>query len=147
MTTEEKDDKLKNKVVLKSVFLLGNVIIILFLLYLFYQFGPSILIIVLILLFALLTIIGPFLRKKKKRYYSRMFPDKIKAREAQRRQRDFFRRRTEPIPKPPKDLTRINLNVKYKKPLKKLFFKCSDCGMLLVSFVKKCPRCGKLIEQ
>ncbi len=36
----------------------------------------------------------------------------------------------------------VNLNFKYKKPVIR---NCSNCGMILASFVKKCPICGEVV--
>ena len=66
----------------------------------------------------------------------------------QRSQKEFIRTRIEPKISQQKDIKTVNLEFKSPgqlKPLKPLIKKCSKCGMLLGSFVKKCPICGKYV--
>ena len=147
-TLKEKKEKeiSPKRLILISILLIINILILLFLFALYFEYGATPIIIFLILLFALLTFISPFLRTKKKSLYSRMFPDKKKAREMQRSQKEFIRTRTEPKISQQKEIKTVDLEFNSReqlKPLKQLIKKCSKCGMILGSFVKKCPACGK----
>ncbi|MFW9943357.1 MAG: hypothetical protein ACFFFT_20145 [Candidatus Thorarchaeota archaeon] len=143
--TNEKTSK--RSATLKSILLLINAIIILILVALFYQYGPNPIIIFFIFLLAIFTLVGPFLRRKKKSLYSSIFPDKKEARERQRSQKEFIRKRTEIITSKEEEITPndIDLDIKFGKSLKSVIHKCSNCGMTLTSFMKKCPNCGKSV--
>ena len=62
----EKKEYSHRRLILTSIFLLINLLILLFLFALYFEYGATPLIIFLILLFAFLTFFSPFLRKKKK---------------------------------------------------------------------------------
>ena len=150
MTTIEENNRKEltyKKLILTSIFLFINILILLFLFALYFEFGATPIIIFLIFLFAFLMFFSPFLRRKRKSLYSRMFPDKKNAKEMQRRQKEFIRTRVEPKLPQQKEIKAIDLNIKSRGPLKPLIKKCSNCGMILASFVKKCSNCGELIEQ
>ncbi|MFW9897967.1 MAG: hypothetical protein ACFFDO_01735 [Candidatus Thorarchaeota archaeon] len=132
----------KRSATLKSILLLVNTIIILVLVVLFLQYGPNPIIIFFIFLLTIFTLVGPFLRRKKKSFYSRIFPDKKKARERQLAQKEFIKKRTEIITAQKEEITPIDLDVKFGKSMKSVIRKCSNCGMTLISFAKKCPNCG-----
>ena len=104
--------------------------------------GANPIVVLTVLMFVFLIVIGPFLKRRKKSLYSRMFPDKKKrvALNAQRR-RDKFKIE---IPKQtqPKVFKHISLDFKYTTPL---IGKCENCRNILPNFVKKCPFCGKQV--
>ena len=149
-TIEVKEEKKisSRRLILTSILLIFNILILLFLFFLYFEYGATPLIIFLIFLFAFLIFVGPFLRRKRKSLYSRMFPDKKKAKVMQRSQKEFIRTRTEPKISQNNQIKTVDLDFKSNgslKPLKPLIKKCSKCGMILGSFVKKCPACGKLL--
>ncbi|MFX0186975.1 MAG: hypothetical protein ACFE8A_04470 [Candidatus Hodarchaeota archaeon] len=121
----------QKKIILKTIFLFISVIIILFLFVLLNELGATSLIIVLIFLFVFVVFLGPFFIKKNKGkfklqpHYSRIFPSKINTEVRQKENRV------------------IDLDTKYREPSKPLILKCNKCRMILPSFVKKCPQCGK----
>jgi len=148
MTELKQNDKKEfshRRLILTSILLLINLLILLFLFALYFEYGATPIIIILILLFAFLTFFSPFLRGKKKSLYSRMFPDKKEAKNLQRRQKEFIRTRTEPKIPQQKEIKAVDLKIKSIGRIKPLIKKCSNCGMTLASFVKKCPACGKSV--
>ena len=133
------------KLILTSIFLFVNILILLFLFSLYFKFGATPIIIFLIFLFAFLIFFPPFLRRKRKSLYSRIFPDKRNAKEIQRRQKEFIRTRVEPKLPQQKEIKSVDLKIKPIGRIKQLIKKCPNCGMILGSFVKKCPACGKSV--
>ena len=145
MTEIHENNKSKSsskRLILTTISVFINILILLFLFTLYFEFGPTPIIILLIFLFAFLTFSGPLFKGgKKKRHYSRIFPDKKKAKEMQRRQKEFIRTRIEPKIPIQKEIKAVDLKIKSIGPTKQLIKKCSNCGMTLASFVKKCPKC------
>ena len=134
-----KNEITKKQVIYELILLLIVILILISLYYLFITFGALPIIIILIILFPFLLAIDPFLRERKKSLYSKIFPKKKKAlnediiyRKKLRDSEVLSKRRVPPI----------NLNFKYRKPSIR---KCSNCGMILANFVKKCPICGERI--
>ena len=73
-----------------------------------------------------------------------MFPNKHRRfRIEEKKQRRIVGDKTEPISYQSEDFKSINLDFKYRKPIIR---KCENCGMILASFVKRCPLCGKQID-
>ena len=148
MTAIEENNKNESspkRLILTSIFLFVNILILLFLFFLFIEYGATLIIIILIMIVAFLTFFAPFLRGKKKSHYSRIFPDKKQAKDMQRRQKEFIRTRVEPKIPQQKEIKAVDISIKSKGPSKPLIKKCSNCGMILASFVKKCPACGKSV--
>jgi len=149
MQNKEQNSELKKKYkrlsLIKTIFLFTNVVILFVLFYFFYKFGANPLIIVLILGFAFLIIVGPVVGGWRKSYYSKLFPDKQEAKKRQRRQKEFIKTRIEPTIPEIKEIQEIDLNITYKGK-KNLIIRCSNCGMVLANFVKKCPKCRNPIE-
>ncbi len=83
--------------------------------------------------------IGPLFNGVKKSLYSRMFHDKNKKKtKGYGYQKEIIRNESQI-----KSFRNINLNTKFRKPL---IIKCSECGMTVVGFIKKCPNCGESIS-
>ena len=147
MTAIEENNKNESspkRLILTSIFLFVNILILLFLFSLYFEFGATPIIIFLIFLFGFLTFF-PLFFKKEKSLYSRIFPDKKKAKVMQRRQKEFIRTRVEPKIPQQKEIKAVDLSIKSKGPSKPLIKKCGNCGMIIASFVKKCPACGKSV--
>jgi len=140
----EENSQNKKLLILKLVFIIIGFLIILVLFYLLSEYGANPLIIILILTFTFFTFIGPLYKRKRKSLYSRMLPKKgdKRSRLDEIRERKGFKKKREIIPNKSKNLKPISLDFEYRKPLVR---KCENCGMILASFVKKCPLCGKLI--
>ena len=141
---KEKTEIIK-KLTLRYIFLIPYLLILLYILYLFIEFGSNPFVVAILLLFVFLGTIGPFFRKKNRRsLYSRMFPDR-KRRQSERRKR---KKRIpiiekKPIQIQPKIFKKINLEFEYRKPL---ISNCENCRNILPNFVKnKCPFCGEPI--
>jgi len=144
MEPENKKNKnSRKKVILK---LIGIVLYLVFFLYLYYLLitsGFNPLIISIVLIFIILTTVGPFLRPKKRKLYSRMFPDRKSGaklneqikKEQTTNEKDLPQYELK-IPKP------VNLEFEYRKPI---INKCKNCGNIVPNFVKKCPFCNKNI--
>ncbi len=146
MKTKDDTQEFKKKFVLRLAFIIISLFILISLFYLLSEFGLNPFIIILILAFTFLIFTGPFLKRKKKKksLYSRMFPNKhSRFRLEESKQRKDFRVKTETISPQSEKFKSINLDFKYRKPILR---KCENCGMILASFVKKCPLCGKQID-
>ncbi|UCD02015.1 MAG: hypothetical protein JSV23_03050 [Promethearchaeota archaeon] len=137
---EPKKKKNSNRIVV--IKLIGIIIYSAINIYLFYflitlGFNPAI--ISILLLFIILVTIGFFLRSRKRKLYSRMFPQKkyVQIRKEQiKNQKD--QNQEIKIPKA------VNLELEYRKPL---IDKCKYCGNIVPNFVKKCPFCNENINQ
>jgi len=146
MKTKDDTQEFKKKFILRLAFIIISLFILISFYYLLSEFGLNPFIIILILVFTLLIFTGPFFKRKKKKksLYSRMFPNKhSRFRIEEMKQRKDFRVKTEKLSRQPENLKSINLDFKYRKPILR---KCENCGMILASFVKKCPLCGKQID-
>ncbi|MFX1419004.1 MAG: hypothetical protein ACFE9N_08810 [Promethearchaeota archaeon] len=109
--------------------------------YLFYfliTLGFNPVIISILLLFIILATIGLFLRTRKRKLYSRMFPKK-KYTEIEKVELRSKKDQNQEI-KVPKA---VNLELEYRKPL---IDKCKYCGNIVPNFVKKCPFCNENIN-
>jgi len=131
----------KKQLVFEFILLIIVILILISLYYLFISFGALPIIIILIILFPFLLAIDPFLRERKKSLYSKIFPKKKKSLkediEYRKKLRDTELSSKSRVPP-------VNLNFKYKKPAIR---KCNNCGMILASFVEKCPICGERINE
>ncbi|MFX0030528.1 MAG: hypothetical protein ACFE8B_15055 [Candidatus Hermodarchaeota archaeon] len=129
----------KRTVLLKSFSLILLLIAISTLYYVLIEFKTNLIVVILIIVFILLTFSGLIFRsRKQKRIYNQLFPGKKRSEPIKRREE--FRINKEPDLK---KLSDINLNFKYREPLIK---KCENCGMVIASYVKKCPICGTPIK-
>jgi hypothetical protein len=141
---EIKEEVLNRKVIIVRLILL--VIYLLMLVYFFYlltNFGANPFIIFILLLFTFLITIGPFFRRGKRSLYSRMFPDrKTKTSSGIDQKKEDFRSKRKDDQVETKIFKKINLEVKYHKPI---VLKCEACGNTIPNFVKKCPFCNKQI--
>jgi len=131
----------KKQVIVELILLIIVVLILISLYYLFISYGALPIIIILIVLFPFLLAVDPFLRERKKSLYSKIFPKKRKALKEDIMHRKKLR---ESALSSKKIVPPVNLNFKYRKPAIR---KCSNCGMILASFVKKCPICGEAITE
>ena len=89
--------------------------------------------------FLFLIVIGPLFSRLKRSMYSEMYPNRKG--NLKKDSRTIFSEKSESNTVKSKNMN-INLNVQYKKPIIR---KCSNCGMIVASFVRKCPQCGKNI--
>ncbi len=82
MTSEvDSNKKVKSLTIgiIKLIFLIISIIVLFFLYYVLIIFKLNPLIVVLIIVFVFLLFLGPFFKdRRKKKFYSRMFPDKNK---------------------------------------------------------------------
>lgn len=137
---EPKKKKNSNRIVVIKI--IGIIIYLAINIYLFYfliKLGFNPVIISILLLFIILVTIGFFLRSRKRKLYSRMFPQKkyVQIRKEQiKNQKD--QNQEIKIPKA------VNLELEYRKPL---IDKCKYCGNIVPNFVKKCPFCNENINQ
>ncbi len=130
----------KKSLIKKSVSLIFLLVGIFILYYILIEFKTNITIVILIIVFILLAFSGLIFRnRKQKKMYDEMFPDKKRKAQPIKRREEFK------IEKEPdlKKLSDISLNFKYKRPLIK---KCENCGMVIASYVKKCPICGESVK-
>lgn len=137
---ENLNKKSKKSVYLRLIVLIVEIIVIIILYAFLAEFGANPLIIVLILIFIFLTFAGPLLKKKQGSLYAEMFPDKNKVREEIiKRKKEDGQKREEMRLFNLRHKNKINLDVKYTKPIIR---KCEKCGMIVPKFTKKCPICG-----
>jgi len=146
MATENKKEISSEKgISLKILLIIISLIVIIYLFIILMEFEINPLFIILILGFVLLLFIGFYFRKtKQKSIYSKMYPDKKK-----RRSQDFHRKlelkiETEPEKPVQKKFKEVNLDFKYRKSL---INKCENCGMIITSNSKYCPKCGQALER
>ncbi|MFX1260398.1 MAG: hypothetical protein ACFFAN_21320 [Promethearchaeota archaeon] len=152
MKSQNKEDqkKLSRKgEILSFIFLIISVIVLLYLYYLLTIFGLNLLFIALIIIFVLLVFIGPFFLRgrKKKRFYSRMFPDKkqkLSEWYQSKREREGFKVNQEISESQTRNITPVDLNYKYRKPIIR---RCENCKMIVPNFAKKCLYCGEPINR
>jgi hypothetical protein len=137
---DKKKQIAKKQLIVEFILLTIVILILISLYYLFINFGALPIILILIILFPFLLAIDPFLRERKKSLYSKIFPKKKKA----LKEEMAYRRKLRDTEIISKEIPQINLNFKYKKPA---IHKCSNCGMILASFVKKCPICGERVNE
>ncbi|MFW9819419.1 MAG: hypothetical protein ACFFE5_07400 [Candidatus Thorarchaeota archaeon] len=138
---ENYEEKPSKKSTIRSTFSLIFLLVgIVILYYLLIEFQTNLIIVILIAVFILLTFAGLIFRsRKKKRIYDQLFPEKKRQTQPIKRREEF---RIEKQPEL-KNVSDINLNFKYRRPLIK---KCENCGMVIASYVKKCPVCGESIK-
>ncbi|MBD3254445.1 MAG: hypothetical protein GF383_05090 [Candidatus Lokiarchaeota archaeon] len=140
---EPSSSKKRNVLLLisKLIGLIAYGFLLFFIYLLLMEFETNLFIVLLILSFVSLIFIGPFLKQRhKKRLYARIFPDKkkkLKEKYESKRNKYAFSKQTE---SKIRDVEKIDLNFKYRKPLIK---KCNKCGMIVPGFSKKCPKCGE----
>ncbi|MFX0057805.1 MAG: hypothetical protein ACFE8J_05845 [Candidatus Heimdallarchaeota archaeon] len=100
--------------------------------------NPIVVVIILVFLFLVVSgLIVAGTEKLSKLFQSRKKPVKGDY----QRYKELLNQKIEPTQK--KNTTNISLEFNYRKPL---IHKCSKCGMILSSFSKKCPQCGKIIQ-
>ena len=153
MKAKEDKQELKKKFILRLVFIIISLLIFLYLYFLLSEFGANPFLIILILAFVFFIFSGPVLKKNffsslLFRRKSNLF--KISEKNKHRRFRIEEKGRGKNIKNNSKleqnlseSAKPINIDFKYQKPILR---KCESCGMLLASFVKKCPLCGKPID-
>ncbi|MFX1310144.1 MAG: hypothetical protein ACFE9M_07005 [Promethearchaeota archaeon] len=138
---ENHEKKPSKKSIIRNTFSLTLLLVGIFILYyILIEFQTNLIIVILIAIFILLTFVGLIFRsRKKKRIYDQLFPEKKRQTQPIKRREEFR------IDKEPdlKKISDINLNFKYRRPLIK---KCENCGMIIASYVKKCPICGESIK-
>ncbi len=136
----KKNKNLRKTIIIKLIGIILYLAVFIYLYYFLVTLGFNPLIILFLLLFIILATIGLFFRTKKKKLYSRMFPEnkngQIRKEEIEKKKE--FQNRDIKIPKP------VNLELVYRKPL---IDKCKYCGNIIPNFVKKCPFCNKKIDQ
>jgi hypothetical protein len=153
MKAKEDKQELKKKFILRLVFIIISLLIFIYLYFLLSEFGANPFIIILILAFVFFIFSGPVLKKNffsslLFRRKSNLF--KISEKNKHRRFRIEEKGRGKNIKNNTKleqNLSEsnkpINIDFKYRKPILR---KCGNCGMILASFVKQCPLCGKQID-
>ena len=145
MTEQEKNEqeKILRKNRLKLFFLSIYSIILIFLFFFLTDSGINSIISFLIVLFLFFIVIGPVLSGMRRSLYSRMFTrKKEKLDSGYQQHKETVKKQGKIDGYKPKNIRPVNLNIKYKKPL---IGKCSNCGMIVAGFVKKCPQCGELL--
>ena len=139
---KETDAQRNNR--LRVIFLTIYFCILIFLYFFFVNIGVNHIVAFLILLFMFVIVIGPVLKGLRKSFYSRMFIEKNKKnRGGYQQYKENLKKESKISEYKPKKIRHVNLNITYRKPL---IVKCNYCGMTVAGFVKKCPRCGELIE-
>ncbi|MFX0073731.1 MAG: zinc ribbon domain-containing protein, partial [Candidatus Hermodarchaeota archaeon] len=137
-----KNSSQKNNLRIIFLFIVYIISMVVIFIVLFY-FEVNSFLIIIILAFISLLILGSILkRRKQKSLYSKLYPEK-KQNMIQRPQRKLeltIKAEEAPVEK---KFREVNLNFKYRKTL---INKCENCGMIITSYKKNCPICGKAIE-
>lgn len=145
MTNQIEQNKNHKSILPKFIFLIVYTIVLIILYYILFTSGINPLIAFLLLLFFFIIVIGPLFGGLRKSLYSRMFSDekkKTRGGYGYQRLKEIIKKESQIKSYKPRKRRHINLNIKYRKPL---VVKCSNCGMTVAGFVKKCPRCGEAI--
>ena len=142
---KDKNRNSRKRFILKLTGITLYLIVIIVLYYFLISSGFNPIIISILLVFIILTTIGPFLRPKRRKLYSRLFSGKKGGsytneiiKKSQNKDQKELDQQELRIPKP------VNLEFEYRKSLIK---KCKNCGNIVPNFVKKCPFCNKNITQ
>ena len=145
MNSENNQPKYKNKKIIgRLIFLVFYSAFLIFIgvLLIWLNFNPIIVIILVAFLF--LLALGPVINGIRKSIHSRTFSSKKrKLKNNYQEYKELLEKEEEQESKELILDKRINLNFKYKRPLIR---KCKKCGIILVSYVKKCPNCGEKLS-
>ncbi len=101
--------------------------------------GASLLLALLIILFPTLVFMGLLVRDKNKSFFSRF---KKNGNNSEKTSKDDFLSEYDKYHPQKRRIDIINIQSKYRKPLVR---KCSNCGIIVPGFAKKCPNCGERI--
>ena len=144
MTEKNIYNERKERKFLRILLLIIFLSIIIFLYFVLVNLGINPFLVILMLAFVSLITIGSFFMKdRKKSIYSELFPDK-KRNKIQRPPRKIelkIKAESEVFEKT--KFRDVNLDFKYRKTI---INKCENCGMIITSYKKYCPICGKSIE-
>ena len=144
MTEKNIYNERKERKFLRIILLIIFLSIIIFLYFVLVNLGINPFLVILMLAFVSLITIGSFFMKdRKKSIYSELFPDK-KRNKIQRPPRKIelkIKAESEVFEKT--KFRDVNLDFKYRKTI---INKCENCGMIITSYKKYCPICGKSIE-
>ncbi|TXT61586.1 MAG: hypothetical protein BAJALOKI2v1_20039 [Promethearchaeota archaeon] len=131
--TEKSEKFTKRGIIIRSIATMIYLLILGALFFYFLNLTTNIIVIISILSFLFLVFLGVILRKGKFNLISRLFPT------ADKKMSLFNDTKKENSITPPEH---ISYEFKYKRPLIR---KCPDCGFIIPSFSKKCPKCGKKV--
>lgn len=126
-------------------YLIKVILIIVYLIFLYELYrilinlGASLILALFIMLFPTLVFIGLLVRDKNKSFFS-IF--KQNRNNSKKTSKDDFLSVYEKYHPQQRRIDIINIQSKYRKPLVR---KCSNCGILVPGFAKKCPNCGERI--
>ena len=131
----------RKKLITQMIILAIYLCILIYFSYLFIEFGINPIIITLLIVFIFLTTIGPFLRRKNKSLYSRMFPDRKKKNNLSYKKKKITTISERDVKQTQlKIIKSIDLSHSYRKPI---INKCENCGNIVPNFVKTCPFCKR----
>lgn len=140
--------EVEKKIQLTKSNLFKIIFLILYSLFLFYLYTILIkiesnpIVVILTLIFLFLVVFGLSITGFKK--LSQLFHRKKKPNKTiYQKYKQYLQQEIEPAEIEIRDKKNISLEFRYRKPLIR---KCSKCGMILTSFTKKCPQCGKKFE-
>lgn len=143
-THQKEENKNRRRNLTKVIFLIIYFFILIIIYFIFVISGINPIIAFLILLFFFIIVLGPLFSGMRKSLYSRMFSKKKKKIKGEyQTQKEIIENESQIKSYTPRKIKSVNLNVKYRKPL---VAKCSNCGMIVAGFVKKCPKCGEGIS-
>jgi len=141
-TEDRKKSRAKRGAFIRTLLLIIYIFVLIYLYNLLIEFGANPLITFLIIIFVFLVITGPFIKNRRnKSLYAKMFPDKKKKYQTHY-QNEESKIEDEKVSSEPKKIRNISLDFKYRRSI---INKCENCGMIITSFAKTCPNCGKEI--
>jgi hypothetical protein len=134
--------KVKKSTIIKVSFLILYIVFLVYLYFIFIKIENNPIVIILILIFLFLVVFGMIFAGTKR--ISKLFQRKKKpVTRDYHRYKELVSQTTEPMLETKEKMKKISLEFNYRKSL---IHKCTTCGMILSSFSKKCPQCGKLVE-
>ncbi|MGB5912980.1 MAG: hypothetical protein WBH31_17450 [Promethearchaeia archaeon] len=141
-TEIKKKKRLSKSNIFKIIFLIGYTLFLLYLYTILIKIEGNQIVVILTLIFLFLFVFGLVAAGVKR--VSKLFRRKEKKDKTEyQRYKEYLSSEIEPVEKEIRENRKISLEYRYRKPLIR---KCSKCGMILTSFTKKCPQCGKIIE-
>ena len=124
--------------IIKGILIVIYSIILIIILFILIDLETNLFLLILIEFFIFLLLYGTFFRINSK--LVRNF--KIRNEDEYKKQKEKFLDEFSKLRKIKRRVDYIDLNKKYRKPIIR---KCSNCGIVLASFVKQCPNCGEKV--
>ncbi|MFX0136791.1 MAG: hypothetical protein ACFFDN_24350 [Candidatus Hodarchaeota archaeon] len=141
-TEIKKEKRLGKSKIIKIILLILYTFLLLYLYTIFITIEGNLFVVILTLIFLFLLGLGLIVSGVEK--LSKIFRRKEKKQKTDyQRYKEYLSSEIEPVDEGIRNDSKVSLEIRYRNPLIR---KCGKCGMILTSFTKKCPLCGKTIE-